>query len=82
MANWNPDANDIFLKAMETRCPEARFALLERACAGNATLRAQVEALLRASEEAGSFLETPATGLDVTTDQLLHSGFWAHFLGC
>src|SRR5499427_856853 len=41
-----------------------RAAYLNQACAGNARLRQQVEALLQAHEQAGAFLESPPTGLD------------------
>jgi WD40 repeat protein len=74
MADWNPQANAIFLKAVETSSPEAQFALLEAECAGNAELRAQVEGLLKANEQAGSFLEAPATGLSASTDPSVQPG--------
>src|SRR2546426_6639346 len=40
-----------------------RAAYLDQACAGDAELRRQVEALLRAHEAAEDFLETPPTAL-------------------
>ena len=40
--------------------PAARAAALDRACAGDAVLRAQVEALVAADTDAAQFLETPA----------------------
>jgi serine/threonine protein kinase len=61
MTTWNPRANELFLKALELRAPGARQAYLDRVCAGDAALRAEVEALLEASARAGSFLESPAT---------------------
>src|SRR5262249_24948023 len=66
MAAWNPEANDLFLKALEIRSPEQRLAYLDQACGSNAELRAQVEALLSASASAGSFLEKPAVDAGVT----------------
>ncbi|HZM68956.1 MAG TPA: hypothetical protein VFB95_01150, partial [Candidatus Cryosericum sp.] len=39
--------------------PRERTALLDRACAGDPALRAEIEALLRADAEAGSFLDAP-----------------------
>ncbi|HEX6307495.1 MAG TPA: protein kinase [Longimicrobiales bacterium] len=39
--------------------PAQRASFVDRACAGDAELRAAVEALLRADEEAGGFLESP-----------------------
>jgi serine/threonine protein kinase/tetratricopeptide (TPR) repeat protein len=49
---------DIFLAAVE-KAPADRAAYLEAACGADAELRAQVEALLRSHEEAGSLLEQP-----------------------
>jgi serine/threonine protein kinase len=57
---WNPEANEIFLKALEMQAAEERRAYLDGACRSD--LRPQVEALLAASEQAGSFLESPALG--------------------
>src|SRR5438552_899034 len=50
--------------ALELRLTE-RGAYLDQACAGDAALRRQVEALLQAHEQAGGFLEAPPTGLDL-----------------
>src|SRR5258708_5223802 len=41
-----------------------RAAYVDRACAGDAALRKQVEALLHAHEHAQGFLEAPPTGID------------------
>jgi serine/threonine protein kinase/WD40 repeat protein len=41
-----------------------RAAYLDRTCGGNAGLRQLVEALLKADEEAGEFLESPAPGAE------------------
>src|SRR5262249_30370227 len=49
---------DIFLAAVE-KAPADRAAYLDAACGSDAELRAQVEALLRSHEEAGSLLEQP-----------------------
>ena len=57
MTTWNPQANDVFLNALELRFPDERREYLDRTCADNAALRAEVEAMLAASEQAGSFLE-------------------------
>ena len=48
----------IFLAAVE-KTPADRAAYLDAACGSDAELRAQVEALLRSHEEAGSLLEQP-----------------------
>ena len=45
---------------MLERAPIKRAAFLDEACAGDESLRKQVEALLTAHEEAGSFIESPA----------------------
>jgi WD40 repeat protein len=61
----NPDPNRVeavFTAALEKASAEERRALLDEACAGDAALRDRVEALLRAHEEAHSFLESPAVG--------------------
>jgi serine/threonine protein kinase len=60
----------IFDAAAEIAAPEERAAYLERCCGGDPELRKRVEALLRALDEAGSFLEAPpdlgATGASDT----------------
>jgi serine/threonine protein kinase/tetratricopeptide (TPR) repeat protein len=66
MAEWSPEANDIFLQALEITAPEERRAFLDSACGGDDALRERVEGLLRASERAGSFLEAPAPDLATT----------------
>jgi tetratricopeptide (TPR) repeat protein len=40
--------------------PESRAAWVEQACGGDPVLRGEVEALLRAHDQAGAFLEAPA----------------------
>src|SRR5262249_29593558 len=61
----SPDMNDRspaeehFFAALEKGTPEERAAYLEEACAGNETLRRQVETLLAAHAEVGHFLERP-----------------------
>lgn len=59
MSTWNPRANDLFLKALEIAAPDERRAFLDEACAGDAGLRSQVDCLIDAGLQAGSFLETP-----------------------
>jgi serine/threonine protein kinase/tetratricopeptide (TPR) repeat protein len=53
-------AKAVFDHAHEIGSPAERKAYLDEACAGDSELREKVEALLRAYEEAGSFLEKPA----------------------
>jgi predicted ATPase/serine/threonine protein kinase len=50
--------------------PEHRSPFLDGACGGDDDLRSQVESLLRAHEEAGEFISTPA--LDVAAQGLAH----------
>src|SRR5262245_7277219 len=70
MAAWNPRANEIFLQALEAGSAEGCAAILDRACGGDAELRQRVEGLLRAHEQAGSFLGRAAaeeSGMDACT---------------
>ncbi|MEJ0091262.1 MAG: serine/threonine-protein kinase [Limisphaerales bacterium] len=53
----------VFAEALQRSSPEARAAYLDGACGTDNTLRGRVEALLRATEYAGDFLEQPPTGL-------------------
>jgi eukaryotic-like serine/threonine-protein kinase len=50
---------EILQGAVDKKSPLERAAFLEGACGPNGTLRAQLEGLLKAHEEAGSFLEQP-----------------------
>jgi WD40 repeat protein/serine/threonine protein kinase len=59
----------IFLDVLEIGDPSERSAYLDRACAGDTVLRAQVEQLLKAHEEPGPFMERPAHALVGTSDQ-------------
>src|SRR5690348_14377565 len=57
----------IFADALACTTSESRINLLDRLCADDALLRAQVEALLNAHHEAGDFLkgsETPVAFAD------------------
>jgi len=58
----------IFLKALEIEDREQRNAYLDEACSGDNKLRTDVEALLKAHEKAGDFLESPPVGANVTLD--------------
>jgi tetratricopeptide (TPR) repeat protein/tRNA A-37 threonylcarbamoyl transferase component Bud32 len=64
MSSWNAQANELFLKALEMRSAGQRQEYLDGACAADAALRAEVEALLEASARAGRFLESPAPALN------------------
>src|SRR5437868_14315627 len=69
MTTWNPRANELFLQALELGSPGRRQEYLDGACAGDAALRAEVEALLEASARAGSFLTSPAPNPVATVDE-------------
>ncbi len=58
MAPTSQNEIEVFNGALDLPVGE-RAAYLDRACAGNAALRLGVEALLRADDTAGSFLENP-----------------------
>jgi serine/threonine-protein kinase len=51
---------DSLLQAALRQPPGQRTAFLDEACAGDEALRREVESLLLAHEQAGSFLEAPA----------------------
>src|SRR4029453_14022147 len=61
----------VFQSALE-RSPETRPAFLDGACGDDRSLRVEVESLLRAHEEAGSFADRPA--LEGGTGGPLHRG--------
>src|SRR5262249_28825129 len=61
------EAKSIFLAAIEEHTPEQWPAFLEEACAGDVRLRAEVEKLLSARAELGSFHEAPRTSPIVTS---------------
>ena len=54
-------AKAVFEEAAEIASTQEREAYLDRACAGDQDLRRQVDTLLRALDDAGGFLEVPAT---------------------
>ena len=54
----------VFTEALKVPVQE-RAAYLECVCAGEANLRRSVEALLRAHDRLGNFLEEPPTGASV-----------------
>src|SRR5690242_10840081 len=57
----------IFAAALVKGSREERAAYCDEACAGNAELRLRLEALLKAHDDAGNFLERPVAGAGVTT---------------
>ncbi len=62
MADWNPRANELFLKAIQLDEAE-REQYLAQACSSEADLRHAVETLLRAHHQAGEFLAQPPVGV-------------------
>lgn len=51
----------VFTEALKVPRPQ-RAAFLAKACGGDEALRHQVEALLRAHDRIGNFMEEPPTG--------------------
>jgi serine/threonine protein kinase/Flp pilus assembly protein TadD len=66
VTTWNPQANDLFLAALDRPVGTERDRYLDAVCAGDPGLRAEVESLLAAASRAGEFLEAPA--MEVTAD--------------
>jgi serine/threonine protein kinase len=60
--------HELFAAALEIDAPAERSAYLDRACGGEDGLRARVEALLRAHDQAGSFLAAPPVAAPATLD--------------
>ena len=63
----NPSEEQIFEEALRLSGPGERAAYLAKACGGNEPLRQSVEALLRAHDEAGAFLQQPPAALSAKT---------------
>jgi serine/threonine protein kinase/WD40 repeat protein len=63
MAEWNPHANELFLKALERPAGPLRTAFLDEACRDDDALRVQVVLLLDGNDRAGDFLSSPVQGL-------------------
>src|SRR5689334_4075544 len=60
MPEWNPRADDIFVRAAGIDSPADRRLFVEQQCDGDAALRAQVESLLAARGQIVGFLQRPA----------------------
>jgi serine/threonine protein kinase/WD40 repeat protein len=67
----DPDVKTIFGRALEMASPLERSNYLDSACAGNAALRAEVDALMAAADKAGSFLNRPAADPNVVEPTVL-----------
>jgi eukaryotic-like serine/threonine-protein kinase len=68
MAKQSLGVKAVFDRALEMEAAAQRNAYLDEACAEAPELRQQVDALLKAHEDAGSFLEKPAPDLGPTVD--------------
>lgn len=62
MAVWNPQANEIFLKAIAAPTAGERQALIAFECGAFGKLRDEVESLLAASDQLDGFLDTHDLG--------------------
>ena len=65
---------DIFLAAIEIANAAERLAYLDRACHGNAALRAEIDELLKNYAQASQFLESPAVAAGAAIDQTIQTG--------
>ncbi|MGD8500493.1 MAG: serine/threonine-protein kinase, partial [Phycisphaerales bacterium] len=68
MADKPKDIEAIYNDALQKGSKKDRSAYLDAACGGDRALRARVEALLKAHEQAGDFLAVPVGGANVTLD--------------
>src|SRR5260221_1330193 len=60
----------LFLEALQHADPGERAQFLDRTCGDDLQLRKSVEALLRANEKAGTFLDGPPTELSERVSHL------------
>src|SRR5947209_4242693 len=74
MAEWNPKANDLFVRAAEIEAPADRRLFIDQHCGDDVDLRAQVDSLLAVSEMAGSFLNMPVVQMPTVDYKLLTEG--------
>ncbi len=65
MADWNPRANDLFLRAAEIESAGKRRVFLDTGCAATHPCE-QVESLLAAGDKLGDFLNQPAARVSET----------------
>jgi tetratricopeptide (TPR) repeat protein len=64
------DVEAVFQAALEKGTGQERVAFLDQACKGDGELRRQVERLLHAQHQLGSFLEQPAAAQGATSDHV------------
>ena len=67
MSTWNPKVNEIFLDALELESDKQRSEFLTEACGDDASLRAEVESLLRADKDAPSMFDRAGHCLTMDT---------------
>jgi serine/threonine protein kinase/Flp pilus assembly protein TadD len=70
MHDASPEMLSLFDAAIERPSPAERAAFLDAACGANVELRQRIEALLRAHEEAGGFLQDRPTVVQPATESL------------
>jgi len=63
------EIEEIYHKTLEKEIGPERSAYLDAACRGDDALRKQIEALLKANEQAADFLENPGLGIDISLDE-------------
>jgi serine/threonine protein kinase len=63
------EIEEIYHAALEKKAGPERLAYLDAACKGDAALRKQIEALLKANEESVDFLENPVLGIDISLEE-------------
>jgi predicted Ser/Thr protein kinase len=69
MAEKPNDIEALYNAALKKRSEAERSAYLDAVCGDNPVLRARVEALLKAYDEAGDFLEVPAVELNSAVEE-------------
>jgi serine/threonine-protein kinase len=74
MADSLAEVKSIFGEAVEIRSPAERAAYLDQACGGDSRLRAEVESLLQAKQDAGRFLSGPASAAGAGSDEPMNEG--------
>ncbi|HMF17591.1 MAG TPA: serine/threonine-protein kinase, partial [Gemmataceae bacterium] len=60
MVSSEPKLRELFSKALDFPTPEEQAAYLDQVCQGDSALRSQLDELLLAHREAGSFLQEPS----------------------
>jgi eukaryotic-like serine/threonine-protein kinase len=66
---YAPKVRSLFLEALDKTSGPERAAYLDQACGPDAQLRARVEALLQAHDEAGGFLQPPGHSMTIGCDR-------------